>query len=145
MIDSEHITLVNFSTWQSELKELPCGALHIIQHCLCIKKVSPIMKFSNDWLRMDHPWILQKEKVISCSCTRKGKVLNIMLNLEFNLITLFQWIAILWTSRVKPINCDYLQLFFPAERVRLIASTINWLLSRQRFYALVHACIHVRG
>ena len=36
MIDSEHVTLVNFSAWQSELKELPCGALHIIQHCLCI-------------------------------------------------------------------------------------------------------------
>ena len=30
-----------------------------------------------------------------------------------------------------------MQLFFPAERVRLIASTINWRLSRQRFYALV--------
>ena len=29
-----------------------------------------------------------------------------------------------------------MQLFFPAERLRLIASTINWRLSRQRFYAL---------
>ena len=29
-----------------------------------------------------------------------------------------------------------MQLFFPTERVRLIASTINRRLSRQRFYAL---------
>ena len=28
--------------------------------------------------------------------------------------------------------------FFAVERVRLIASTINWRLSCQRFYALVH-------
>ena len=30
-------------------------------------------------------------------------------------------------------------MFFAAERVRLIASTINWRLSHQRFYALVEA------
>ena len=30
-------------------------------------------------------------------------------------------------------------MFFAAERVRLIASTINWGLSHQRFYALVEA------
>ena len=37
----------------------------------------------------------------------------------------------------KPSKTDQLQLFFVAERVQYIASTINWRLSCQRFYALI--------
>ena len=43
----------------------------------------------------------------------------------------------------KSRETDELRLFFAAERVRLIASTINWRLSHQRFYALVY--IHMAG
>ena len=35
-----------------------------------------------------------------------------------------------------------MRLFFAAERVRLITSTINWRFSHQRFYALLHIYIY---
>ena len=37
----------------------------------------------------------------------------------------------------KPSKTDLLQLFFAANRFRLIASAINWRLSYQGFYAIV--------
>ena len=36
-----------------------------------------------------------------------------------------------------------MRLFFAAERVRLIASTINWRFSHQRFYALINTHAYV--
>ena len=40
-------------------------------------KMSPIMNFVNDWIRMEHPRILQKEEVISFSCIMKGKTITL--------------------------------------------------------------------
>ena len=72
-------------------------------------KMSPIMNFANDGIRMDHPRILQKEELCSCSCMMKGKtiillqektkVMNILKNPELYLKNLFDYVG-------KPINPD---------------------------------------
>ena len=88
--------------------------------------------------------LFQKYKRLCCSLISKGKnkspvVLTGILWHKTKRIQdiwkswvlfdiLFQLIAMLWTSRVKPINCD----FFCC-----LASTINRRLSCQRLYALL--------
>ena len=59
LIHDYFVNVVNFSTWHSELEELSCGALHTyIQHFFLHQ---PRCHSANEWLRMDHLWILKKE------------------------------------------------------------------------------------
>ena len=51
----------------------------VAKYCSVLStKMSPIMNYANDWIRMDFPRILQKEEVISCSCIMKGLTIIII-------------------------------------------------------------------
>ena len=107
MIDSEHVTLINFSTWQSEFKELHCGALHIIQHCLCINIGVAHNEVCKWLIKNGPPMNFAERESDQLFLHQERKSAKYYAESWVSFDKYFQLIASMWTSRLKPINCNY--------------------------------------